>query len=135
MRFTKTLLVFCSLSAIVWSDTLYDSCGCITHVMKSFHAQRIPSIITERFCHHAGAQCAEERYRVSKRKHIVKTLYVCYFNLSQCLQVHGLLEVGYTETIESREVVVHKRNLTVGIDCICGPRVTQRFYQPDNINY
>ena len=31
----------------------------------------------------------------------------------------GLLDVGYTRKIEDREIVVYRRNITVGVGCIC----------------
>ena len=39
----------------------------------------------------------------------------------------GLLDVGYTEKFEDLEMVVFRRNITVGIGCLCKPLGIQRF--------
>ena len=33
----------------------------------------------------------------------------------------GLLDVGYTQKFEDQEMVALRRNITVGIGCICKP--------------
>ena len=63
-----------------------------------------------------------------------KTITSFVLHLKKCRQLYGLLEVGYTiKTVEDLEVVVHKRNLTIGVGCICAPLVAQRFYQHDKL--
>ena len=47
----------------------------------------------------------------------------------------GLLDVGYTEKIEDQEMVVFRRNLTVGIGCLCKPLGIQRVYDTERINH
>ena len=39
----------------------------------------------------------------------------------------GLLDVGYTENFEDLEMVVFRRNITVGIGCLYKPLGIQRF--------
>ena len=53
--------------------------------------------------------------------------------LLQCHQLTGLLDVGYTVKIDEEEMVVYRRNLTVGIGCSCKTRTVQRVVQPERI--
>ena len=53
--------------------------------------------------------------------------------LLQCHQQTGLLDVGYTVKIDEEEMVVYRRNLTVGIGCSCKTRTVQRVVQPERI--
>jgi len=77
--------------------------------------ERIPARITEWICNQTGTPCGSE-------------------NKSTCHQLTGLLDVGYTVKIQEEEMVVYRRNLTVGIGCACKPMMTlQRLQQPERI--
>ena len=44
----------------------------------------------------------------------------------QCRQTFGIIEVGYVRNINDTEVLVHKRNMTIGTGCLCMPLRVQR---------
>ena len=45
----------------------------------------------------------------------------------------GLMDVGYTSKIGNQELVVYKRNLTVGIGCVCQPMEIKRVQQVEEV--
>ena len=53
----------------------------------------------------------------------------------QCHQLTGLLDVGYIEKIADQEMVVFRRNITVGIGCACEPvHISRRIHHPEEIS-
>merc|ERR1712062_717439 len=109
----STLLVIL-LSTIALSKNPSGSCGCPTETIHSFNEARIPARITEWVCNQTGATCGGT-------------------TTSKCHQLTGLLDVGYTVKIDEEEMVVYRRNLTVGIGCSCKTRTVQRVVQPERI--
>ena len=57
----------------------------------------------------------------------------------QCVQSTGVLEVGYIEKIEcdheTKDVVTFRRNLTIGIGCVCKPFGFQKLHLKNNPPY
>ena len=43
------------------------------------------------------------------------------------------MDVGYTSKIGNQELVVYKRNLTVGIGCVCQPMEIKRVQQVEEV--
>merc|ERR1711860_193482 len=97
----------------VWTENLSGSCGCTIETAESFNAQRIPSRMTEMYCQTVGATCGAKHY-------------------SKCYQLTGRLDVGYTKKVADKEMVVHRRNVTVGIGCVCKPLKIQRMQQSEH---
>ena len=132
---TWTLLVLL-LTPIVWSHHEVDDtfCGCATESVESFHGQRIPSRITEKYCRQPGTSCMDDQHRVSLSFWVLKKIMWRFF--FQCEQLSGVLEVGYTQNITNPDVetVVFKRNLTFGTGCVCAPLRIQRVIQNEKID-
>ena len=129
----STLLVIL-LSTIALSKNPSGSCGCPTETIHSFNEARIPARITEWVCNQTGATCgATNMSKVSIRAQPMRKATNSKHFLLQCHQLTGLLDVGYTVKIDEEEMVVYRRNLTVGIGCSCKARTVQRVVQPERI--
>ena len=71
----------------------------------------------------------------SKRAKRVTFDCVAFTFILQCHQLSGLLEVAYTQKLKGQELIVFKRNLQIGIGCVCAPERPQRVYQTESINH
>eukprot|EP00093_Oithona_nana_P011805 11805.XXX_519442_518723_1 [CDS] Oithona nana genome sequencing. len=81
-----------------------------------YNANRIPARIT-------GIYCLKHRI-VGK---------ACN-NSSKCFQLTAKMDVGYIETNEDNiEIVVKRRNVTIGLGCGCLPKKVRRFHQIMNL--
>ena len=126
----STLFGIFLVSTRVWSDNLSGTCGCVVETVESFNAQRIPSRMTEMYCQTVGATCGARHYsKVGWILIWILSLQNCFL---KCYQLTGRLDVGYTKTIEDKEMVVHRRNVTIGIGCVCKPLKIQRIQQSEH---
>ena len=131
--------IFLLLTTKVFSHNLLsESCGCIVESVESVNDRRIPSKIIERYCYEPGTHCLAENYKVSISYFIFSVL-INYLPFLQCVQSTGVLEVGYIEKIEcdheTKDVVTFRRNLTIGIGCVCKPFGFQKLHLKNNPPY
>eukprot|EP00093_Oithona_nana_P000103 00103.XXX_810_1264_1 [CDS] Oithona nana genome sequencing. len=110
-------LLLATTSSYMVDNQPGSSCGCAVERHFLFNEQRIPSMITEWNCQNVGASCGSAEA----------------FIPSKCRQLTGLLDVGYTSKIGNQELVVNKRNLTVGIGCVCQPMEIKRVQQIEEV--
>ena len=136
MMLVSSLLLLL-LSTITMADHRYGFCGhCAVETLVDTNEGRIPSKITEWHCRHPGHACGPDfNTKVSFDFNVKSSFVLNIIFWWQCRQLTGLLDVGYTRQIGNQEMVVHKRNLTVGIGCVCKTMEIQKFIQPERVDH
>ena len=52
-----------------------------------------------------------------------------YFWNFQCYRITAKMDIAYTARLDEKDVVVHRRNMTVGVGCGCKAMRIRRFMQ------
>ena len=65
-------------------------------------------------------------FRVSKNQPKIDKSTIKFPEFLQCRQAMGPMEVGYVRSFEDKEMVVHKRNISIGMGCFCMADQVQR---------